>query len=203
MRLHSSIGPNPRVVTLFLAEKGVSVETVAIDIMKGENRAAPYLAKNPTGGTPMLELDDGTAISESIAICEFLEELHPAPALIGATPEARAETRMWVRRIDLGYVQPSVHGFRGAEGLPLFRSRVRCVPEGASGMKAVAQDGLATIDAQLAKGPFVCGARLTLADLLLFAFVEFGAQVGQPADPSLTHLAEWRARMAERPSAAA
>jgi glutathione S-transferase len=203
MKLTSSIGPNPRVVTLFMAEKDMTLETIKVDIMAGENRQPVYLAKNPTGGTPLLELDDGTALSESTAICEYLEELHPTPPLIGTTPEERAETRMWVRRIDLGYVQPAVHGFRGAEGLPLFQSRMRCVPEGAAGMKAVAQDGLAMIDAQLAKGTFVCGERLTLADLLLFSFVDFGATVGQPADPSLAHLAAWRARIAERPSAAA
>lgn len=203
MKLYSSIGPNPRVVTMFLAEKGVAVETVHVDIMAGENRQAAYLAKNPTGGTPLLELDDGTAISESIAICEYLEEVYPAPALIGATPAERAETRMWVRRIDLGAVQPLVHAFRGSEGLPMFQSRMRCVPEAADGMKAVAQDGLALIDAKLADGAFVCGDRLTLADLLLFAFVEFGGRVAQPADPALTHLAAWYARMAARASAAA
>jgi glutathione S-transferase len=198
MKLYSSIGPNPRVVTLFLAEKGVTLDVVPVDIIAGENRQTPYLDKNPTGGTPLLELDDGSCISESIAICEYLEDLYPTPALIGVTAEERAETRMWVRRIDLGYVQPSVHGFRGSEGLPLFRSRVRCVPEGADGMKAMARDGLGLADAQLAQGQFICGARLTLADLLLFAFVEFGAQVGQPADPTLGHLAQWHARMAAR-----
>lgn len=203
MRLYSSIGPNPRVVTLFLAEKGVALDTVPIDIMTGENRRAPYLDKNPTGGTPLLELDDGSCIAESLAICEYLEELHPTPALIGATPEQRAVTRMWLRRIDLGYVQPMVHGFRGAEGLPLFQSRVRCVPEGADGMKAMARDGLAPVEAQLADHDFVCGDRLTLADLLLFAFIDFGGQVGQILDPALTHIGAWRQRIAARPSAAA
>ena len=203
MKLYNSIGPNPRVVTLFLAEKGVALDTVTIDIMAGENRQPPYLARNPFGGTPLLELDDGGFVAESIAVCEYIEERYPAPALIGATAEERAETRMWVRRIDLGFVQPLVAGFRGAEGLPLFQSRMRCVPEGAAGLKAVAQDGLAMIDAQLAKGPFVCGVRLTLADLLLFAFIEFGGQVGQSADPALTQIAAWRGRMAERPSASA
>lgn len=202
MRLHTSIGPNPRVVTLFVAEKGIALETVSVDIMTGENRQPPYLAKNPAGSTPLLETDGG-CIAESIAICEYLEELYPSPALIGATPEERAETRMWVRRIDLGAIQPMTTAFRGAEGLPLFQSRMRCVPEAAPGLKAVAQDGLAFVDAQLAKGPYVCGDRLTLADLLLFAFVEFGAQVGQPADPALANIAAWRARMADRPSAAA
>ena len=198
MKLFSSIGPNPRVVTLFLAEKGVTIETETIDIMAGENRRLPYLDRNPAGGTPTLELDDGTIIAESVAICEYLEEVYRAPPLIGTTPEERAETRMWVRRIDLGYVQPMVHGFRGAEGLPLFESRMQCVPEGSRGMKAVAAEGLAFLDAQLGIGPFLCGERLTLADLLLLSFVDFGAMVGQAADPNLANIAAWHTRMTAR-----
>ena len=203
MKLTSSIGPNPGVVTMFIAEKGIDVPTETIDIMTGENRQADFLTKNPTGGTPLLELDDGSFLSESIAICEYLEELHPAPALIGSTPEERAETRMWVRRIDLGFVQPSVFGFRGAEGLGIFKDRMRCLPEAAAGMKAVAQDGLAMIDAQLAGKQFVCGDRFTLADILLFCFTSFGAQVGQPADPALANLAAWSDRIAARSTPAA
>ena len=203
MKLTSSIGPNPGVVTMFIAEKEIDLPTETIDIMTSENRRADFLAKNPTGGTPLLELDDGSFLSESIAICEYLEELHPAPALVGSTPEERAETRMWVRRIDLGFVQPSVFGFRGAEGLGIFKDRMRCLPEAAAGMKAVAQDGLAMIDAQLAGKQFVCGDRFTLADILLFCFTSFGAQVGQPADPALANLAAWSARIAARSTPAA
>lgn len=203
MKLTSSIGPNPGVVTMFIAEKGIDVPTETIDIMTGENRQADFLTRNPTGGTPLLELDDGSFLSESIAICEYIEELHPAPALIGSTPEERAETRMWVRRIDLGFVQPSVFGFRGAEGLGIFKDRMRCLPEAAAGMKVVARDGLAMIDAQLAGKQFVCGNRFTLADILLFCFTSFGAQVGQSADPALANLAAWSARIAARSTPAA
>jgi len=195
MKLTTSFGPNPAVVTLFIAAKGLTVPTETIDIIAGENRQPGYLAKNPFGGTPLLELDDGTCLSESIAICEYLEELHPSPPLIGATAEARAVTRMWVRRIDLGYVQPMVAGFRGAEGLRLFENRMRCIPEGAATLKAMAGDGLAMIDRQLATSPFICGPQLTLADLLLQAFLDFGATVGQPLDPGLTHIATWRAQL--------
>lgn len=195
MKLTTSFGPNPAVVTLFIAAKGLTVPTETIDIIAGENRQPGYLAKNPFGGTPLLEFDDGTCLSESIAICEYLEELHPSPPLIGATAEARAVTRMWVRRIDLGYVQPMVAGFRGAEGLRLFKNRMRCIPEGAATLKAMAGDGLAMIDRQLATSPFICGPQLTLADLLLQAFLDFGATVGQPLDPSLTHIATWRAQL--------
>ena len=196
MKLTTSIGPNPGVVTLYIAAKGISVPSESIDIMASENRQPAYLAKNPFGGTPLLELDNGGVLSESIAICEYLEELHPSPALIGTTLEERAETRMWVRRIDLGYVQPMVMGFRGAEGLPLFKNRMRCVPEGAATLKAVAGDGLAMIDTHLTGRHYICGNRMTLADLLLQAFVEFGPSVGQPPDPELTNIAAWHARIA-------
>ena len=203
MKIYTSIGPNPAVVTLFLAEKGLELPTVTLDIIKGENRQPDYLARNPTGGTPLLELDDGTYISESIAICEYLEELHPTPALIGSTPEERAETRMWVRRIDLGYVQPLVTGFRGTEGLPMFESRMRCVTDGAAQLKACAADALAMIDGHLAGREFVCGNRLTLADLLLVAFADFGSAVGQAPDPALANVAAWHGRMKARTLVAA
>lgn len=203
MKIYTSIGPNPGVVTLFLAEKGVELPTETVDIIKGENRQPAYLARNPTGGTPLLELDDGSFVSESIAICEYIEELHPSPPLIGSTPEERAETRMWVRRIDLGYVQPLVAGFRGAEGLPMFDSRMRCVTAGAAQLKACAADALAMIDSQLAGREFVCGNRLRLADLLLVAFVDFGAAVGQAPDPELANVAAWHGRMKARTLVAA
>lgn len=196
MKLYTSIGPNPGVVTMFLAAKGITLPTETVDIIAGENRQPEYLAKNPTGGTPHLELDDGSVITESVAICEYLEELHPSPALIGSTPEERAETRMWVRRVDLGYVQPMVAGFRGAEGLPMFENRMRCLPEASAGLKACAADALQMIDKHLADRDFICGDRLTLADLLLKAFLDFGDAVGQPADAALANLAAWRARRA-------
>lgn len=134
-------------------------------------------------------------IAESVVICEYLEERHPDPPVIGTTPEERAETRMWVRRIDQQYAQPLTTGFRAAEGLAMFKDRMRCLPEGATGLKALAGDGLALVDQQLARGPFVVGERLTLADIVLHCFVNFGRKVGQPPDPSLRHLAAWRSRM--------
>lgn len=203
MKLYSSIGPNPRVVTLFMAEKGLSLDTEQVDIMAGANRQPDYLAKNPTGGTPLLELDDGRLIAESVAICEYLEEAHPTPPLIGATPEERAQTRMWVRRIDLGYVQPSVFAFRGTTGLPMFKDRMTCVPEGAEGMKAVANEGLAVIDAQLGRGEYVLGARFSLADIMLAAFHDFAGQVGLAIDPRFANIHGWRTRIAARPAFAA
>ncbi len=120
MKLYSSMGPNPRLVRLFMAEKGLNIETVPVDLLAGENRKEPFLNKNPAGQLPALELDDGTVISETVAICEYLEELQPQPALIGNSAQERAETRMWTRRIDLKICEPLGSGFRCAEGARLF-----------------------------------------------------------------------------------
>ena len=201
MKLYQSIGPNPRVVTMYIAEKGIAVERVFVDIMTGENRQPDYLSRNPYGHTPILELDDGSALAESTAICEYLEELNPSPALIGANAEERAQTRMRVRQVDQTVVVPAVIGFRGAEGLPLFKDRLLCVPDAADGAKAMARDGLEKLDAGLS-GDWLCGDRFTLADILLFCITEFGAQVGQPIPDDCSKLKAWSERVGARPSAA-
>lgn len=203
MKLYTSVGPNPRVVTLFMAEKGIELPTETVDIMKAANRQPPYLDKNPAGGTPMLELADGTCLAESVAICEYLEELHPEPRLIGATPEERAQTRMWVRRIDIGYIQPSVFAFRGGPALSLFKDRMVVVPEAVSGMTKVAAEGLRLIDTQLGKGAFMCGERFSLADILLASFHDFAGATGMPISSEFANIAAWRARLAQRPAFAA
>ena len=202
MKLYNSIGPNPRVVNMFLAEKGVDIERVTVDLRAGENRQAPYLAKNPSGQTPALELDNGAFVTEITAICEYLEEKHPSPALIGATAEERAETRMWTRRMDIKVCEPMANGFRYAEGLGLFKDRLRCLPEAAPGLKLVAQDGLQWMEDNLS-GDWLAGDRFTLADIVLFAFLDFGGQVGQPLDPKYTKVNAWFERVKARPSAAA
>jgi glutathione S-transferase len=203
MKFYNSVGPNPRVVKLFMAEKGIEIPEIMVDLRGGENRRAPYnVSVNPAGQTPALELDDGSFLGEITAICEYLEEIFPETPLIGTTAEERANTRMWTRRVDLKICEPLTNGFRYAEGLPLFESRMRCLPEAASGLKAVAQDGVAWLDAQIAGRDFIAGDRLTLADLMLFAFLDFGAGVGQPVDPAHTHVIAWYERMKARPSAA-
>jgi glutathione S-transferase len=204
VKLYNSIGPNPKLVRMFAAEKGFRFpEVVEVDLMKGANRQEPYLTHNPAGQLPCLELDDGRVVAETIAICEYLEERQPEPALIGKTPEERAETRMWVRRVEWKVVQPLADGFRFAEGLPLFKSRIRTLPEAAPGLKAVAQDGLAWLDRQMAGRDTIVPKRFTLADVVLFAFLEFGATVGQPLDPANRTLATWLEKMKARPSAKA
>jgi len=203
MKLYKSIGPNPRAVRMFLAEKGVTLPEVAVDLVGGENRKAPYnTTVNPAGQIPALELDDGTCLSEITAICEYLEEKHPTPVLIGSTPEERARTRMWTRRVDLKVCEPMANGFRFAEGLGLFQNRLRCLPEAAPGLKAIARDGEEWLEAQFT-GPWIAGDRFTLADILLFVFIDFGGGVGQPLDPAFSKLTDWFERVKARPSAAA
>jgi len=202
VKLYTSIGPNPRVVKMFLAEKGIDVDRIEVDLRSGENRREPYLAVNPAGQTPALVLESGVAITEITAICEYLEEITPHPPLIGTNAEERAQTRMWTRRVDIKVCEPMANGFRFAEGLPMFESRMRCLPEAAPGLKAVAQDGIAWLEANF-KGPWITGGRFSLADILLFAFIDFGIVVGQPLDPQYAKVGEWFARVKARPSAAA
>lgn len=205
MKLYTSMGPNPHMVRMFAAEKGLTLETVEVDLMAGENRRPPYTdAVNPAGQTPALVLDDGTVIAEITVICEYLEEKHPSPSLIGATAEERAETRMWTRRIDLNICEPMTNAFRAAEGRRIFETRMKLVgAEGAAELKAIARDRLLWLDGQLQGRAFVCGDRFSLADVLLFAFLAFGAQVGQPIPDEAAWVKAWFARVQARPSAAA
>jgi glutathione S-transferase len=204
MKFYNSVGPNPRMVRMFMAEKGIDIPKVEVDLRGGENRREPYTKLNPAGQMPALELDDGTVLAEITAICEYLDEKKKdTPSLIGDTPEERAKTRMWARRIDLNIVEPAANGFRFSEGLKLFQNRIRCIPEAADGLKATARDKLAWLNGLMGANPFVCGAKLTMADILLFAFVDFMKQVGQPLDPANANLAAWYERMKARPSAAA
>ncbi len=204
MKFYTSVGPNPRVVKLFMTEKGITVPAVEIDLRGGENRRPPYSTEvNPAGQTPALALDDGSVLTEITAICEYLDERFPGNSLIGATAEDRAKTRMWVRRVDLKVCEPLANGFRFAEGLPMFEPRMRCLPDAAPGLKAIAQDGIQWMDEQLGDKPFIAGDQLTLADILLFAFLEFGGAVGQPLDPANANIARWFAAMQARPSVTA
>ena len=203
MKLYTSIGPNPRVVKMFLAEKGMDLPRATVDLMGGENRRPPYnQTVNPAGQTPALELDDGSTLTEILPICEYLEEKQPAPPLIGTTAEERGMTRMWTRRIDLKVCEPMANGFRFSEGLQLFKDRVLCVPEAAPGLKAMAKDGESWLENHF-QGPWIAGDRFTLADILLFSFIDFGAQVGQPLDPAFKKLTDWFGRVKARPSAEA
>ena len=120
MKLFNSIGPNPKVVRMFASELGTELDLHEVDLMAGENRQEDYLRINPAGQLPALQMENGDILSEVTAICEYLDEKAGSTALIGTTPEERAETRMWVRRIDLGILEPLANGFRYAEGKDLL-----------------------------------------------------------------------------------
>ena len=205
MLFYDSIGPNPKVVRMFMAERGISgIPTETIDLRGGENRKEPFLSKNPSGQCPALVLDNGAVISEITAICEYLDEIGPSgTTLIGKTAEERAETRMWARRIDLNILEPMANGFRYAEGLKLFENRIHCIPAAAADLKIVAQKGLSWLDGLISGRQFIGGDRLTMADILLFVFLDFFAGIKQPLNEDNKNILAWYGRMKERPSAAA
>lgn len=201
MKLFTGMGPNPRVVVIAIAELGAEVELEEVDLMTGENRQEAHLARNPSGQLPTLQLDDGSYLAEITAIVEYLDE-KTGGSLIGSTAEERAETRMWTRRIDLGICENLANGFRFAEGLELFKDRLHCIPQAAEDLKAVVQEKLAWLEGLMDGKDFICGDRFTLADILLFSFLEFGASVGQPLDSKCERLQAWYTRVAARPSIA-
>lgn len=203
MKLINSIGPNPRMVRMFMAEKGITLPTENIDLMKAENREEAHLKRNPAGTSPALELDNGDYLSEITAICEYLEDKNPSPALIGSNAEEKAETRMWTRRVDLNICEPMANGFRYSEGLKMFNPRFRCLPEAADGLKAIAQDNLEKLNGWIEGRDYLCGDRFTMADVLLFCWIDFFKNINQPINPDHSNVQAWYDRVAARPSAAA
>ena len=204
MKLFNSMGPNPHMVRMYAAELGLELDMEEVDLMAGENRQAAFLARNPSGQSPALELDDGTVIAEITAICEYLDDITPGKTLIGNTAQERAVAHMWTRRVVLGICEPMANGFRYAEGIKIFESRMITLPEAADGLKRIAADKLTWLDAQMSDGrEFIAGASLTMADIILYAMVVFFAGVGQPLDSTNTNVQAWFDRMAARPSAQA
>lgn len=201
MKLYDSLGPNPRLVRMFIAEKGIDIPTQAVDLRAGENRQDEHLKRNPHGQMPALELDDGSYLSEIIPICEYLEEKNPTPALIGATPEERAECRMWTRRIDLNICEPMANGYRFGEAARFFGKRIFVAPDASPGLKRMAADRLQWLNGQLDGKEWICGKRFTVADMLLFCWVDFFGQNGQPLDPANANVAALVERVKARPSA--
>ena len=203
MQLYNSFGPNPRAMRMFLAEKGITLPMKDVDLMKAENRRPPYTDRNPGGQLPALELDNGQCIGETVAIWEYLEEKHPAPALIGSNAEERAEARQWQRRVELNITEHLYNGFRYSEGAQLFKDRIRILPEAATGLKQVVQDRLKWLDGLLEGKDYIAGKRFTVADIILYAALDFGGGVGQKIDPSLKNVNAWFKRVEARPSAKA
>tara|TARA_B110000046_G_scaffold178689_1_gene206832 strand:- start:597 stop:1184 length:588 start_codon:yes stop_codon:yes gene_type:complete len=188
---------------MFIAERGIDLPVQEVDIMAGENLGDDFRKLNPSAQSPCLQLDDGSVIAEVTVICSYLDEVTDGPSLIGATPEERAETRMWNRRFDTRILEPMTLAFRSAEAIGLFKDRYRVIPHAADDLKATVQDSWAWLEPQMAGKTFVCGDRFTLADIQLFAFADFGALIGQGIPESLPNLQAWFKRVTERPSVAA
>ncbi len=203
MLLLDALSPAPRTVRMFLLEKGLDIPARQVDVFSGENRQAPFLGHNPAGQTPALLLEDGTAIAESVAIMEYLEECHPAPALIGSTPLERAIARQWQRRAELDITEHIHNAYHYAEGLARFHDRIPVAPEAAAGLKRVAQDRIRWLDGMLEGRPFLAGERFTFADIWLYAWLDFADSVGQPFAEDLAWIRPWFERIGQRPAARA
>lgn len=201
MKLYNSLGPNPRLVRMFMMEKGIELPTEEIDIDAGENRGDAYKKLNPSGQVPSLELDDGSILSETIAICEYLDEKYPDPPLIGETPEERAKTRMWQRRCELNITEPLANGYRYGEGLAMFKDRLHVIPQASDDLKAIARENQQWLDGLIAGRDYIAGDKLRLVDLHLYCLLDIAPSVGQPLDESNKNLDAWYRRMGARPSA--
>ena len=203
MKLYdSSVAPSPRRVRVFLAEKGISIPRIAVDIFKGEQKSPQFTALNPRQAVPVLELDDGTVIAETIAICRYFEELKPEPPLFGTSTLERAQVEMWQRRIELGLFAPIGQFFRHSH--PLMASvEVPQIAVWAETNRARALKFLPTIEQQLADRPFICGESFTIADITGLVALDFMKFADIPLPDESPHVCRWHERLAARPSASA
>lgn len=194
--------PNPRRVRMYLAEKGLTVPTTQVNLGQLEHKTDAFRALNPHVQTPVLVLDDGYAISETISICRYFEEMHPTPPLFGVGARGKATVDMWQRRAELGLMLSIQNVFRHSHpGAAKLESPQ--VPEIAENHRPRVFAWLEMIDKELAGRPFIAGDAFTVADITTFVAVEFMKPAKLVAPESLTHLARWRADVAARPSAAA
>ncbi len=202
MKIYNSpVAPNPRRVRVFLAEKGISVPYEDVDIGKAVNRQPEFLKKNPLAGVPVLELDDGTCIAESVAICRYFEELHPEPPLMGTDAKDRAIVEMWNRRMEIAILMPIADAFRQRH--EFFKGRIRQLPEYAELQKANAEDNLKWLDTELANRKFIAGDRFSIADITAMIAIDFGRVSKIAIQPDQKNLARWHAEVSARPSAKA
>ena len=202
MKLYdSATAPNPRRVRIFLAEKGIRVPLVEVDIGKAENRQPPFLARNPLGGLPVLELDDGSFLAESVAICRYFEELRPTPTLMGVDARDRAWVEMWQRRMELELLRNATGCFQNTH--KFFAGRIPQVPEYGEVCRKAARARLAWLDGELAARAFVAGDRFTIADITALCAVDFGRVSEIRIQPEQKNLARWYEAVSSRPSAKA
>jgi|TARA_R110000772_G_scaffold15072_15_gene43209 glutathione S-transferase len=194
--------PNPRRVRIFAAEKGIALPTENISIMAGEQKSPEFLKINSRGQTPALKLDDGTVISESVAICRYLEAVHPEKPMFGEKPEEIGAIEMWLRRAEMLVMEPVgklwVHAHPYTAKMPIKR-----YPEYGESNRARAVEGFSMCNEALADRDYLAGSRFSAADIILFCTIEFAQFVGIDIPQEHKHLLDWHARVSARPSAKA
>ena len=194
--------PNARRVRIFMAEKGLELPTVTVDMMQGENSTPEYLAKNSLGKMPVLELDDGTCIAESAAICRYLEELHPEPSLFGRDALERARVEMWHRRMELEILLPMIAIF--VHSAAMWQGRLVQVAEWAEVNRTNVAARMAWLDGALDGRDYIAGDEYSVADIAAqCAFVMGKAAVGVRIPADLENLDRWWQRVSTRPTARA
>lgn len=194
----SNTAPNPRRVRIFLAEKGIQVPYEQVDIGNAVNRQPEFRKKNPMGTLPVLELDDGTCIAETVAICRYFEELHPQPPLMGVDAKDKAIVEMWQRRMELELLIPIADAFRQRH--EFFKGRILQVPEYAEAQKKNAESTLAWLDQDLGDRPFIAGDRYTIADITALCAIDFGRVSKIKIAPDQNNLTRWYEAVSSRPS---
>ncbi len=206
MKLYeSSVAPSPRRVRIFIAEKGLEIPRVEVDLRRGEQLEAAFMARNPRCTVPVLELADGTCLWETLAICDYLEALHPAPRLLGRDPLERARILQWNALIEQDGFQAGAEALRNA--VPGMAGRAISGPESFEQIPALAERGrrrvelfMRGLDAHLAASPFVVGDLFTMADITALVVVDFAARVVKGAADGRQHLGRWHAEVSARPS---
>jgi glutathione S-transferase len=193
--------PNPRRVRIFLAEKGIELPETPVSLMQREHKSPEHRARNSLGQVPTLELDDGTCISETVAICRYFEETTPEPPLFGTTPVEKAHVDMWVRRIEFTVMNPVGMYWRHAH--PRTAALLTQYKDFGESNRETYKGAQKWLDRELAQRPFLAGDSYSMADICLLSTVDFATWIGLPLEPQFANLAAWHARVSARPSAAA
>jgi len=197
-----AVAPSARRVRIFAAEKGIKLELEEVDILAGQGRTPEFLAKNSSGGVPLLEFDDGSYLSESVAICRYLEGLRPEPNLFGRDLREQCEIERWNRRMELELFAAIGRTMQNTS--PIFQGRFKQFPDYGEAQRAVARDRLARMDRELDGQSFVAGDRFTIADITALCAIDIGHAVANfEIAPEWGNLARWHAAVSSRPSAKA
>ncbi|HEV7234115.1 MAG TPA: glutathione S-transferase family protein [Sphingorhabdus sp.] len=197
-----SPAPNPRRVRIYLAEKGLTVPTKSLSVMAGEHKSPEFVAKYPPGQLPVLELDDGRMIGETIAICRYFEALHRDPPMFGTEAISVAEIEMWIRRVELNFGAAIRNIWIHTHPLTARVVKHQYTDFGESN-RPLAETAMRSFDKALSKTVFLAGDRYSMADIALLSSLDFAAFIGVPIPDDAPALRDWHARVSARPSASA